>query len=324
MRQIGFQYDELPNEFVVTYDDRLISFLIDRAKRLNFTFEEQQELRHLLFSMGWDSNLLTFPISQREFPAAILGVMDPYTLGELDNMTLDFKMWPDMSGLIPSGLPGADGLSIFDFTDPWYVSFPYESAIRGDMDLGIAFMGGYGLPLHKLKMFIRNSDRSRLTELIGEKFPDINKLVMHLSPTRPEMLNLIDLCCKSVLGKTWTLGDMDPFTLGYFDPIPLWQLTDQTASALQITTAASVIETNIEPEIRSVEKQLKIEGKQLLHSEVGTAATDISKRLSSMRSRRYALLGDMDTRTFDELDNLSLDMRFYGKIPAIVTVEAES
>lgn len=320
LRQIEFLYDGLPNEFAIRYDEHLpLDFVVEPAKHIPFTFEEQDEVRELVFSMGRDSTALHFPVSQATFSDAILGVMDPYTLGELDDMSLDFKMWPDMSGLVPDGLPGADGVSIFAFTEPLMFLFQHLKQYTGLFNVGDLFIDERNMVAKKIYLYLRNEQK--LAKLSTEKVANATDVYMQLKAERASLVSDLVLYCKSLFGKNWTLGEMDPFTLGDFDPLPLWQLSGYVSSALNIMTSMVDAETTVEPNPLDAVAVIQTATKATVQGEAFVNATGINKRITGSGYRRQATLGDMDDFTFETLDARILGMYFYGKTPAIVTAD---
>lgn len=298
---VRFPFDELPHSFPFALDD------------------EPEILSQ--FSMTPEHYALEMPLGVREFEDAILGVVDPYTLENLDHFTLDLKMWPDMSGLVPSGHAGAGDLSIFAVTDPYFLFFMYRHKYFGIFELDSQFMGGYGWPLQALYMALHANSNQEKPALAFQKGVDGKDIYMYLDHRAVSLDLYIRLVCRSILGHEWTLGEMDPFALGELDDTPLWYYSEQAAAALRLITGSVDADVNQEPNLAPAEALLRIEGGGVLNRDATIFATNNSKCLSGLVSRRSALLGDIDDYMFDELDAHTLDMYFYGNIPAVVTAE---
>lgn len=320
MREIEFLYEGIPREFVIIYDEQIsLPFSEPSAKCIPFTVDEPESVRELSFSVGRDSNILHFPVSEQKFYDAILGVMDPYTLGALDGMSLDFKMWPDMSGLLPDGLPGVDGTTIFDYTEPLLFWFQYLKQYTGVFNVGDLFVDERNMVAKQIYLYLRNEQK--LTKLLTEKVASASGVYMQLAAEKTRIVSDLLLYCKSILGKSWTLGEMDPFSLGDFDPLPLWQLSGQASSVLNIATSTVTAETSVEPTPINVSIALQNTSKPSAQEETLVNAVGVRKRLTSSGYRRLATLGDIDDLAFETLDTRILGMYFYGKTPAIVTAE---
>lgn len=320
LRQISFPYDGNTNELSVTFNtEMLLPFFAEHAKELPFTFDEIDTVRELLFSMGRDSNIIPISFAQKNIESAILGVVDLYTLGELDDMSIDFRMWADRSGFVPDGSPGADGTSIFSYVDPLFFLFQFVNKYQGSFNVGDLFIDERGLVAKQIYLYLKTHDR--LAQLLTEKMIDGSTIAMLLKQDKITLESYLTLFCKSLLGHEWTLGEMDPLTLGYFDPQSLWSLSKQTASVLNLTTASAAVEGTLEPQLIHQNLILHVDSKPIAEQTSFVSATSVSKRLAGNGYRGLALLEDIDDFTFSELDTRILGMHFYKKTPAIVTAE---
>lgn len=260
-----------------------------------------------------------FAVAARDFPDAVLGVVDRYTLGELDRHTLDLKMWPDRSRLVPYGGAGADGTGIFDYTEPLQVPMRFLRAFCGDFVLDAEFFGGYGMAVKPLYMALYSNSAPEKPILIFEKDMAGSTTAMYLVNDRAQLLRQIELACRSIMGHKWALGEMDVFSLGQLDPVPLWYFSQQAAAGMQLSTAAADAGIKIEPSMERAQAQLRIEGVGRLSMQAQIAAEDDFKRLSGLTSRRAPVLGELDGLTLGELSTRTLNMYVYGKIPAVIT-----
>lgn len=293
------------------------SFPLEGARQFQFCFEDHEAIQDD-FVFQEETNFLKFPVITSEFPEAVLGVMDRYTLGELDAYTLDIRMWPDMSALIPAGGAGSGGLSIFAVTAPYLFLFPYLRQFSGKFELDTQFAGGYGLALGELFMRLQSNSAQPLPSLMFEKDVTASNIEMRLKNDALELLSYINIACRSILGHKWTLGEMDPYVLGELDPFPLWYFSEQAAAAMRMHVHSAEADVSVEPPLGRVVTALRIEGTDI-RRDATVIASGAAKRLSGLTSRRPATLGELDAYTLGELDTHTLNMYFYGKIPAVIT-----
>lgn len=321
MRQINFPYDGETNEFAVIFDtELLLPFLAERAQEFPFTFDELGAVRDLLFSMGQNSNVITFPLAQKNIEDAILGVTDPYTLGELDDMSVNFKMWADQSGLVPDGLPGADGASIFSFVEPLFFLFQFINKYQGTFNVGDLFIDERGLVAQQIYLCLKA--HAKLAQLASEKTVEGSAISMWLKHNKTALESCLTLLCKPLFGREWTLGEMDLLTLASFDPQTLLQLSRQAASILNLAVSSTVAEESLEPDAVKQNIVLRADSKPVAGQESFASAVGVSKRLSSSGYRGLALLGDIDDFALGDVDTRILGMHFYKKTPAIITADS--
>lgn len=289
------------------------------ARSISFPFEDIHPIHDFEFPVLLKPNEMSFPVQERSFSDAILGVMDPYTLGELSRFTLDMKMWPDQSGLVPQPMTDADEISIFALTLPYQFLFQYRNAFQGKLKLDMEFMGGYGLTVRQLYMALLSGFEN--PPLYLSKEVNGTSVRMRLKYSKPALDRWVELACKSILGKVWALGEMDLFALGKLDSMPLWAFSNQAAAVMNLHTGAARADRMTEPTLVQVQSMLCGATQSNLLRERELTGQGVSQRLSGLVSRRSPTLGELDQFTLGELDVHTLNVYLYDKIPAVVTAE---
>ena len=249
--------------------------------------------------------------------------MDPYTLGELDNMPLDFMMWADSKELIFDRNPGANGESIFLHGHPKHLDFCYNRDVRFPFYLGKRFMDTWYLPFLVSGNYLCAEAATPLPALDSLVETAAKATGTHLHSADTELLGYIMLYFKSVLGAPLTLGEMDPYTLGQLDPYPLWALSYTTANAMELSTTTATAETVIEAEPEENIIYLHTSTPSI-SSQITGETQNIGMSTMSFKCWRDVTLGDLDGYTLGELDPLPLGMKFFDNTPAIVTVDEET
>lgn len=296
----------------------------EKKRQLVLPVQFEEAVRKLSLSIGRDSRIIPFPIPQQAIVPAILGAMDPYTLGDLDAMSLDFRMWDDSKELIFNEIAGANGESIFLHGHPKHLDFWYNRDVRFPFYLGKHFMDTWFPPFMVSGNYLCTEAATPL--------PALNSLVetaakatgTHLYSADTELIGYITLYFKSVLGIPLTLGEMDPYTLGALDPYPLWALSYTTANAMELGTTTATAASTIEAETQENILYLHA-GTPGLSSQITGEFRPTATSAMSFKCWRNVTLGNMDPYLIGEIDPKPLGMKFYGNTPAVVTVDtAES
>ncbi len=144
-RKIQFPYETQSKQIPFVYTDRnqLTAFpfrMSENARQLVLPVQFEEAVRKLSLSIGCDNRIIQFSVAQQAIVPATLGAMDPYTLGDLDTMSLDFRTWEDTKELVFNELAGANGESIFLHGHPKHLDFWYNRDVRFPFYLGKHFM----------------------------------------------------------------------------------------------------------------------------------------------------------------------------------------
>ena len=295
---------------------------LDAAKRFQFDVGDADATRVFNLAVDRGNNSIPFTVVPRGMSDAVLGLLDPYKLGELDGKLIDFQMWDNRFELVPEGLPGADGNNIFLFECPVCASFNYRNHIVFPLEVGKYFMWNYWIP-KKAKLYIRNSNPAALPCLHSEIEPALRNAVMYLKHSRADLYTEIMLYCASILGSRLLLGEMDPFVLETYDPLPMWRIANQAATALSIEASKASAVTDVYSGASNTGLMIRSDSKASASQAIEIKTQGITNALISMRARRDVTLGDIDSYAFTKLDAKVLGMHYYGKTPAAVTIEAE-
>lgn len=295
---------------------------LDTAKRFQFDIGDTDATRGFTLAVDRGNNFVPFTVVPRGMSDAVLGLLDPYTLGALDGKLIDFQMWDNRFELVPEGLPGADGNNIFLFSCPVCAPFDYREQLMFPFEVGKNFMWNYWVP-KRARLYIRNSDRTALPALQSEIEAAMLRTAMYLKHNNPELLTDLVLYCKSVLGARLSLSEMDPFDLGAYDPLPMWRITNQAATALTVQASKADAVADVYSGASNTGFTICAGSHAAASQEIEIETKGITNTLISMRARRDVMLGDIDSYAFTKLDAKVLGMHCYGKTPAIVTIEAE-
>ena len=314
-RKIQFPYETQSKQIPFIYTDRnqLTSFpfrVSEKKRQLVLPVQFEEAVRKLSLPIGRDSRIIPFPISQQAIVPATLGAMDPYTMGELDAMTLDFMMWADSKELVFDRAAGANGESIFLHGHPKHLDFWYNRDVRFPFYLGKHFMDTWFLPFMVSGNYLCTEAATPLPVLDSFVENLAKSIGTHLHSADTELLGYIMLYFK-----------MDPHALGALDPYPLWALSYTTANAMELGTTTATVSSTVDVETKENLLYLHTSTPGLssqITGEFRPAATS----MMSFKCWRNVTLGDLDPYLMGDIDPKPLGMKFYGNTPAVVTVDA--
>lgn len=326
-RKISFPYDRALNEIAFQYADRtdLTSFAIpvpERTRTLDFTMQEKAANRILQFPADARSvKPIPFTIGIWDTLPATLGVLDPYKLGTLDDMSIDFKMYESVNELIFSDVLGQGSGDIFEFEEPVHFPFGYRDTPYGMLfPLDRRFMAeNWYIGTKPLYLYLWNTDRGIKAAALVEKGADGKLNVLRLLSHNPPLVSTLWAEAKSIMGMPNSLLECDPLTLGALDPLLLGNLDYSVAAMMRIGAKSAVLVSGI-PVSGSYEN-MRIGAENVTPwSEIHSAGTQIIGGIVSGGARRTTL-GDLDNHTIAMVDLRTLGMKTFNKVEAILTTD---
>lgn len=324
-REIPFIYREqaygIP--FVLMDKTSLPSIaLVNSTRTLALDIGDKTESRTIPFPAGNVHTPILFPVRIWEEVPATLGSMDPHTLGELDDLSIDFMMYSGIGELIMTNIHGVDGRDIFKYEEPVHFSYLYCDEPFGiSFSLGDKFMqdkwiirsGSLGLALWNTGSGVR-------PDIVLQKWAEPHNGGLTLSGPHGELLSRLVLRCKPLFEIPHFLGECDVLTLGDLDRFPLGALDRNIALAMGLSTTMASSVSNVSDEPKGASLKLWNRPLDEVYSAVAAEPTPVKSGLSA-RGARPATLGDLDSYDLAYVDPRPLGMRVFGRVSAVVTTE---
>lgn len=326
MRQIPFVYGNTPVNIDFSYSDARPLYGIsipvqDEVKRFSLIIPQTESVRKINMPVGSGIRSIGFPMLLRDDVPAILGALDPYTLGDLDPLSIDFRMFDGLDRIVTNDVLGANGEGVFDLSEIVRYPFSYRmSPYDLSFNLGRHWLETWYIGTNALPLYLWNTKHGEKAEPLLAKEVAAEQ-TLYLANRKAELLSALRLWCKSVYNSPYTLGDADPYLLGDLDSFVLGSISRNVATALCIgsSSATTTSGVSVQPDGNS----FYISNHAIIgaHSRVESSAVGKTDGLIVGKTMRYATLGDLDLYELSPVDARKLDMRFYSKVSAITTTD---
>lgn len=276
---------------------------------------------------GETSRLLPFMVgSHKHTHAAVLGVVDPYQLGDLDPELLNLEMLCLKPELVLNSKPLVmPGENLFDKFGE--IHFPIEFRTKpfdlSKFKVDKEFFDIWYLGTKYLSAQLCNEYGPTLPELHTEMTPATEYMKKYLLHPPADLIGIINLRCAHLEFPPYLIGGLDPYTLGQLDPYPIGVFNQETASRMLLQTSTSTITKLTYIGINGTGMTLSTVGEGRISNDIMPKIAPMELNMMGMRNMRYATLDDLDGRTLEVVDARKLTMKVYGGAVAVVTTETD-